>query len=138
MTSTPPENDAESLARLIELPIAPAKVVWETREFGKGAGFGPEDWGIIAVLEFSPAVFEQVTELAPASESSTRAELPTLFAPKWLQDACDLEVDESSPKSYLVKGVRRDPRAFAKSPLLQGFCVVCEGHSKLVLFLHTQ
>lgn len=116
-----PSNDLEALSQLVHLPAKPSAVLWQ-RAIQGSVGFGPTDWSLTAVLDYSP-------EEARALVAEAKKTGPTdPLAPEWLPD--ELRVD-------LKKAVPLDAQAFRRPPLSGGNVYYLEESSKLVLMLFT-
>lgn len=118
-------TDIALLSKFIHLPMTPKNAWWFTKETGEPGLVGPQDWRLVAVLEFDSAALKKLISNADINDR-TSADMAYL-----------------SPESRrlvaphgTVAGPWYNPSVFERSPLLQGSFAKIDD-SKIFLSLST-
>jgi hypothetical protein len=137
-TQSNTETDVAKLKQFITLPEEPISVLWEVVQKGdKSIGLGPNDWALIAVLNYEDTTLQQirsdVTGLKPLGE--------LMIQPNFIRDWFPLSIRESfigaENSDYLSLFVPRYPALrFTKTPLTNGYFFITEDGA-VFLYLFT-
>ncbi len=127
-------SDIDKLSRLIELPIQPQKAQWEVIQAGKTGGMGPNDWTLVAILEFAPNDYHAVIDRLRIRPLKQALQLP--FLP-WYPDEIKMWPHAENSGNYLFEGEAASAEPFFSPPLLQGEAIPISNTDALLLVLTT-
>lgn len=124
-------SDIETLKRLVALPYPPLAATWQIVEPApNGTGLGPKDWSLVAVLTFANAHHAEILLQSAEVETPQQPLLSAAYLPDWLPGDLRQRLSAESVKAW-------QPTLFTQAPLLHGYLVPLEDHSRFFLFLHT-
>ena len=132
------KTDINTLQKLINLPKKPVKATWETGNIVKGDSTipGPEDWALIAYLEFDKNDLDELIKQSNEYTNKT-ASIPKSHFGSWLPDDINSKFsNDSSGKYYQSNSAIFDAALFTKSPLLNGFLMPVN-ETGLLLYLYS-
>jgi len=135
-SASSPQIEVSALSRLINLPVQPLAVKWQVSNVipKHSTELGPNDWGVVALLELKKEDIEKLT----ANTSSTPASLPAYLVQAWLVNIVQSKFTlDPTGKFYTPQVAILDAEQFQKSPLLSGAAFVISEHEILV-YLQTQ
>ncbi len=127
-------SDIDKLSRLIELPVQPRKARWEVIETGTTGGMGPNDWTLVAILEFTPENYRSVIDRLRIGPLKQALQLP--FLP-WYPDEIKKWPHAANSGRYLFEGEAASAEPFFSPPLLQGEAIPIPSADALLLVLTT-
>lgn len=131
------KNSTPELSRFIKFPIQPKSVQWQilTSSQEQG-GLGPDDWGIVAVLGFSPEDKQKIIETSNSINVDTT--FPSSFILDWFPVGVRSLFAEAGGHGLRLKAAPKDAVLFYNSPLINGFFVPANDDEHLFLYLFTQ
>jgi hypothetical protein len=125
-----------NLAKLINLPFEPVRVIWETSESPGG-----RDWSLTAMLEFSPHDFQALLEQSSKLGDVQTQSLASKYLFEWLPSEINSAyITHKGDDFILVDAYKVSPMGFVdpkKSPLVNGDVIVFEAHHIVLLHLFT-
>lgn len=130
------QTDLTTLKRLINFTVTPISAKWESSQVTntQSTAPGPDDWGLVALIELSDA---DMQKLRAQTEPAPGIGLPTYLAKPWLQKTIDtvFYLDKDS-KYYLSKAKSTSAAEFSKEPLTTGG-VFFISDNEILLYLQT-
>ncbi len=139
MATSAPSHDVKAFGNFVTLQTAPSKVSWEVVKLSDSTSVvpGPDDWAMVAMLEFDQEPFERVSAtLRSAPEVS--AELTPATSLDWLKREADGCL-EKAPTGVLRWNIKaHQAKALARPPLTDGYVVVVEKKQRVFLVLWTR
>lgn len=136
-TSSQPQTELATLERLINLPVKPVAVKWQVNNVvaGQSTAPGPNDWGVIALINFKE---DDLQTLTTKPSPTTAAGVPANAALPWLAEIIKskFKLDETG-KFYISQVTTLDAEQFYKSPLLSGAAFLVS-ENEILVYLQTQ
>lgn len=135
-STSSPQTEFAALDRLITLPVQPVAVKWQVSNVAsvQSTGLGPNDWGIVALLEVQKADLEKLS----VNKTSNAATLPAYLVHPWLADIIHSKFTlDADGKFYTPQVTVIDAEQFYKSPLLSGAAFVISD-TEVLVYLQTQ
>lgn len=132
-------SDLGKLGRLIVLPEIPVRGKWQAIQLGKaGSGMpGPDDWALVATVEYDEAGFGKVQE-AFRGKDRVMAEVLPQVAVGWLEEEAMGLTDRLPGGGLRWKADAFDAARFARPPLSHGYAVPIGAGRKVFLLLATR
>lgn len=128
-------DDLAKLGRLLTLAEPPAAATFETGKVGSGGPIGPDDWWLVAVLDYPAAVVERLFAAAPVT---TPAGTPLgVMLPDWAQARLGGLLQPGDGAARVLAVPRHAATAFARSPLSAGFMARLEDGTGVLVYLMT-
>lgn len=138
-TPSPKENPVKTnpteLARLIKLPFPAKAVQWQVIQASSGnSGLGPQDWALVAVLDFSSQERGQLLKQPVRIDTS----FPSTFVLPWFPAALRALWQTQSDGTMKLTATALDASAFYNSPLQNGYLLPFGDGGQVMLYLYTQ
>jgi len=134
MERTTVNTDLKQLDRLMTLTVAPQAAQWEVIESG-GGGLGPSDWGLVALLRFTPD--QRRALLGTAAAQSRDPLFPANFMRSWFPPELS-GLWKVSEGGWQLTAQPLAADAFQHPPLSQGFMLPVGDEGDLFVYLYTQ
>lgn len=138
-SEAPAKTDLETLKKLLLFPFKPLSSKWQVVALSQynSATFnlGPDDWGIIALLELSSEDLEKLKAMKPSVEV---VHVPKRLVPSWLTDVLNTNFTISDTQDFYVPScpvLTAEP--FFKSPLLSGSAFLVSD-KQILIYLQTR
>lgn len=131
-----PSTDLATLGRLINMPIVPTAARWQTNSLvtAPSPAPGPNDWGLVAVLEMDE---DELSQLLAKSSATGQMSLPESLVSPWVREKLGSKLERDASGGYFrVEGQALEAGSFTKSPLLKG-SIVPVSSNELLVFLYT-
>ena len=132
-------TDMKQFSQLVTLDFVPSGIMWQTNEkkYG-GSQLGPNDWAIVAVLEYDESVMKELqtvsNETSPLADIFVKREFISDWFPNPIKDSF---IEDPNIDYYSIATPVYPPDLFAKSPLLHGYFFIVPGENLVFLYLHT-
>lgn len=127
------KTDLQELSKLIQFPAAPVSAKWILSSPTTAGRIGPNDFTIVALLEFSAEGMQQVRAKSNAAPDAEPVALRDPELPLFFTAAEAVGWERPSHGFVVVPGTTFGPAAFAKAPYMQGKVVIVDGRPNLVL-----
>ena len=114
-----PKRDIAALARIIQLPVQPVEVWFDSIPRGKSGGMGPTDHTFVAVMRFEAKALETFLNSNKLTEK-TEARFPSHEVAPWFPPAVMAALEPLDADYKRVKGRRFEATPFAKGPGVPG------------------
>lgn len=137
---TPVKEDIQELSRLIKLPFPVKAVQWQVLTPGASqTGLGPNDWGLLAVIETTPE--ERKIFLAQTEAVKIDPVFPHNWVREWFPPALQAlwkpGTVNSAGGTLQLNAQAHDARLFFNSPLQHGYFIPFGDSGQLLLYLFT-
>lgn len=136
----PVKENIQELSRLIKLPFSVKAAQWQVLTPGiSQTGLGPNDWGLLAVIETTPE--ERKALLAQAATVKIDPVFPHNWLREWFPPALRAlwkpGIGNSTADTLQLKAQAHDARLFFNSPLQHGYFIPFGDGGQLLLYLFT-
>jgi hypothetical protein len=133
-----PSSDVSALSRFVTLPAMPQRVMWQTVPLGRAGSPGPNDWALVALLEFDETTAHAILSRSRVTSADRSVTIPKELVLQWFPSPLKQQLKAAQDANgFTLNAVAYDASAFAKSPLVNGYIARVEGpsgHIFLVLF----
>lgn len=123
-------TDIEQLQRLISLQKTPSKAMWSIKEFGGDDGLGPNDWALVAIVEFE----HDITKTLAKKTLKEDIKLPNM---NWYPESFIKYLEKTDSGEYKTSLNKFHAESFFSSPLLNGYFIPIQETNSLFIYLYT-
>lgn len=126
-------TDIQELSKFIQLPAAPLSAKWIRSSPQVRGPIGPNDFVIVALLEFKPEDIAQIAAKSDAPPDSEPMALRDSELTLFFSARESANWERPSKGFTVTPGKVFGPAVFAKAPYLQGKIAILEGRPNQVL-----
>lgn len=135
----PVSTDIQKLAKLINLPNKPVKVMWQTKQIGMPSmAPGPDDYALVAVITFEKQTVENLIKKTPNNQKINEVKIRKKFVSNWFPQALKDSLKPSDTADYVeINQTAYEAHAFSKSSFSDGYFFRIGKTSDVFLYLQT-